>query len=761
MAAAGTQDARRITLESEKSLPRSSTTVEEDEEERLFEDSVIRRRDRLEQEQSIHGVQHEVRSVFGWTDVGHVPATPQESTKYCDHQKKIPRLPVPDLEHTANLYLKTLEPLLTAEEFDAGEQEVNELLEGPGPALHKKLCEEGAHPTKPSWLEEWWDDSYLCNRDPIAINVNYFFGFEDDTRITHMNQIGRAASLLHGALQFYQRYKHETLDLDFERDLPLCMSQFPRMFGASRIPGEYRDSIITYTNTKPTGVDKHSRTSDYVWVEPRHVVVMVRSRLFAIEVFREVNAQGLVSIQDLELYFAKCVALSASDDSFSSPVTAGGRLANPHVETLTSQNRTQWAKNRERLIILSERNRQTLEAIQQALFVVVLDGMTPQYDEELARVLLHGAGTNRWFDKHNLVVCANGRAGINFEHSVGDGATTLRLADEMYKYSLEHGRSSMDVEASLTESGLGSVYVTELGWNLDAAMEEEIRQATVAFKNQILANETQVLQFKSFGGAFIKSIAKMSPDAFVQIAMQLAYYKLLGRNDATYEAASTRSYLHGRTEVVRSATSEVASFCRSAIEYPLCHRRAGCKVPTQLKLLREAVDAHVAYMKKAKKAQGVDRHLLGLRMIYEEHREEFGFELPSLFKGLAYKKSSHWNLSTSHCGSPSLSLFGFGPVVPDGFGVGYMIKNQSISFTVTAKYSHLSTSAEIFTALLEESLLHLKAIVLTCPEGKHTVVPKSLQFTHPTSGSDDTLLCWLKNSVTRRASSNATLPTKS
>ena len=47
-------------------------------------------------------------------------------------------------------------------------------------------------------------------------------------------------------------------------------------------------------------------------------------------------------------------------------------------------------------------------------------------------------GTNRWFDKHQLIITENGKAGINFEHSVGDGATTLRLADEMYKYELKH-----------------------------------------------------------------------------------------------------------------------------------------------------------------------------------------------------------------------------------------------------------------------------------------------------------------------------------
>lgn len=39
---------------------------------------------------------------------------------------------------------------------------------------------------------------------------------------------------------------------------------------------------------------------------------------------------------------------------------------------------------------------------------------------------------------------------------------------------------------------------------------------------------------------------------------------------------------------------------------------------------------------------------------------------------------THNILSTSNCGNPSLRLFGFGPVVPDGFGIGYLIKVSDV-----------------------------------------------------------------------------------
>ena len=57
-------------------------------------------------------------------------------------------------------------------------------------------------------------------------------------------------------------------------------------------------------------------------------------------------------------------------------------------------------------------------------------------------------------------------------------------------------------------------------------------------------------------------------------AIQLAHYKVFGHCAATYEAASTRSFLHGRTETVRSCTLESLEFCQ------VSERRVGCMCRT-------------------------------------------------------------------------------------------------------------------------------------------------------------------------------------
>eukprot|EP00754_Rhynchopus_humris_P041630 Rhum_TRINITY_DN25180_c0_g1::Rhum_TRINITY_DN25180_c0_g1_i1::g.181418::m.181418/K00624/E2.3.1.7; carnitine O-acetyltransferase len=694
----------------------------------------------------------EVRSVFGWTDsTQEVPATPV-CHAMGEHQSSMPRLPVPKLEHTSRRFLKTLEPLLTADEFDHAELEMNSFLEKEGPVLQKALEERQANSDEhTSWLEEWWDDSYLCARDSIAINVNYFFGFEDDPKAEKMHQIGRAASLLHGAMSFYDRYNQSTLDMDFEREKPLCMSQMRRVFNASRIPEVHRDIIRTHLGRhRLSEIEKIAKTAQYKeGNEARHVAVLVGSKLFSFPVFvpAEDDAAAeprLLSIAEMEVMLAHVLRVHAEVGS-----------AIP-VEVATTLNRDRWANLRQQLIVHAEKNRETLEMIETALMVLVLEDMAPEHDEELSRLLLHGPGVNRWFDRHNLVVCKNGKAGLNFEHAIGDGATTLRVADSMYTHSVAHGRDAATVDANVAEScdltQPAPVPPQIHGWVLNAQIEQSLKEGYGEFKDAILQTESTVLHFEQFGGLFVKQVAAMSPDAFVQVALQVAYHKYYGRNDATYEAASTRSYFHGRTEVVRAATPEVSSFCKSLDTTCLTDRVAGQKLPTQLRLLRAAVGAHVEYMREAKVANGVDRHLLGLRMIYEENPEAFGFELPDLFKGRGYRKSSHWNLSTSHCGSSSLRLFGFGPVVADGFGVGYMIKNDSVSFNITAKYSDRSTSCTVLASLLEEALLHLRAIVLADPERIKKSAPKSLDFTHPTSHTDDQLATWMRTGVLRRSS---------
>lgn len=57
--------------------------------------------------------------------------------------------------------------------------------------------------------------------------------------------------------------------------------------------------------------------------------------------------------------------------------------------------------------------------------------------------------------------------------------------------------------------------------------------------------------------------------------------------------------------------------------------------------------------------------------------------MPAIFTDPGYSLLSTSILSTSNCGNPALRLFGFGPVAADGYGIGYIIKEEGISVYVS------------------------------------------------------------------------------
>uniref|UniRef100_A0A673B3S4 Choline/carnitine acyltransferase domain-containing protein n=1 Tax=Sphaeramia orbicularis TaxID=375764 RepID=A0A673B3S4_9TELE len=77
--------------------------------------------------------------------------------------------------------------------------------------------------------------------------------------------------------------------------------------------------------------------------------------------------------------------------------------------------------------------------------------------------------------------------------------------------------------------------------------------------------------------------------------------------------------------------------------------------------------------------QGFDRHLFALRYLANSK----GQTLHSLYTDPAYGAINHNILSTSTLTSPAVSLGGFAPVVPDGFGVGYGVHDDWIGCNVS------------------------------------------------------------------------------
>ena len=99
--------------------------------------------------------------------------------------------------------------------------------------------------------------------------------------------------------------------------------------------------------------------------------------------------------------------------------------------------------------------------------------------------------------------------------------------------------------------------------------------------------------------------------------------------------------------------------------------------------------------------QGVDRHFYALRAMATKH----GVPMPALFSTSAYSTFSTIVLSTSNCGNPALRMFGFGPVCPQGFGIGESTLPSVVGSVIDSDTLTLSNTNRLHHQRLRNSFL--------------------------------------------------------
>ena len=181
-----------------------------------------------------------------------------------DGQPALPKLPIPPLEDTCKRYLLAVTPLLTKQELVTTTAAVERFLATDGPALQRSLCEYAAD--KSSYIEDFWFDAYLSGSSSVVLNINPYFVLEDDPTPSNNDQVHRAASLTMSALQFIGKLRAGTLAADDWRGTPLCMNQYRKLFGCTRVPHQEADEIVCYP-------------------ESRHLVVMAKGRVYHFDAF--------------------------------------------------------------------------------------------------------------------------------------------------------------------------------------------------------------------------------------------------------------------------------------------------------------------------------------------------------------------------------------------------------------------------------------------------------------------------------------------
>ncbi|KAJ1970809.1 Carnitine O-acetyltransferase mitochondrial, partial [Dimargaris verticillata] len=374
------------------------------------------------------------------------------------------------------------------------------------------------------------------------------------------------------------------------------------------------------------------------------------------------------------------------------------------IGALTTTDRDTWTEERLNLAKLCPRNAENMSVIDNALFVVCLDdAVDPRTATDLNRSKDHFFhnynGRNRWMDKSmQVIVLNNGRAGVNGEHTPSDAATPGTVFNHVLS---QEGQGNL-----VTNGGYqGAMPLPlHLRWQLGPKTAQRIADATARAQSTAAQLGTTLLHFGEFGSEWVKRTARQSPDSFFQMVLQLAYYRLHGAPCPTYETASTRAFLHGRTDTVRSCSSESLAFTQT-------FANPQATAAAKLEALDLAIASHRDYMQAASNGQGVDRHLLGLRCMIENSDEQ---AKATLFTDPAYVQSMSFRLSTSNLSPGTYFYGGFAPGVPNGYGINYSLGADQIKLSISNwKSTSAETDCQDFKRAITQSLEDLHQIITT------------------------------------------------
>jgi carnitine O-acetyltransferase len=323
--------------------------------------------------------------------------------------------------------------------------------------------------------------------------------------------------------------------------------------------------------------------------------------------------------------------------------------------------------------------------------------------EQIARNSLLGDGRNRWYDKPlNLIVHENARVGMNGQHVWADAIVLIRLVDYCVKYVNANFKSKFANRSAL-KATMGLV-PQRLKWVLDNTAHTAIEVASAAVSKMIHNSDLTTLQFHHYGNAFLKRY-KLTPDFFVQLAIQLAHYKMHKRVPAVYETAHSRLFYHGRTETIRSLTTDSLAFCKIM--------ESDASASAKWDALTKAINTHKGVLKKSMTGQGIDRHLMGLLIVSEMSGIT---PKPSLFTDKAFDLSKKFLISTSNIsgGTGASPIWGgFSAMYNEGYGVCYAFQPDRINFSISSYHVCKETDSNQFKRHLETALLDMVELCLS------------------------------------------------
>ncbi|XP_050775568.1 carnitine O-acetyltransferase-like isoform X3 [Gopherus flavomarginatus] len=384
---------------------------------------------------------------------------------------------------------------------------------------------------------------------------------------------------------------------------------------------------------------------------PTFITVVRNFQFFQLEVY---NSDGTpLTVDQLHLQLQRIRGLSWKTDK-------------EPLGVLTGDHRHTWGQAYSTLM-RDRLNRESARCIQRSLFTVCLDAPVlkvsdERYPSRVAAQMLHGGGSysnsgNRWFDKTlQFIVGEDGVCGVLYEQAMADGAPIATIIDHVLDYCKDPDTARAPMTPLPLPPKLYFYITPEIKWDIERAKQN----------------------------------------------LDMTHGSLC----ATSEVVSLRRFHLGRTDAVRPAAPPVLRLAR-AMETPHSQDEE------TLALLQAAVESQSARTEQVLAGQGIDRHLLGLKLAAIGD----GQRLPGIFMDTAYAIATHCRLLTGQVASRSDCLMVYGPQVPDGYGVCYNPLDAHVNFAITAFNCCRETHAQRLAHTLQRVLDQLARLLGESPGG--------------------------------------------